>query len=144
MEHSSPLVRKTTGKRGNQPRERIVAAIQCDRESNSRAVLCSTGFHGPGFLAGGAEQGAWPRRGRLTQAASGKKWTEFLFDLVVVHQVSAIQPVENVVNRLLGLVAVAMQKEAVEDVFTAHGIGDFGFLVVLAEFGEVHDLVTAT
>ena len=42
-----------------------------------------------------------------------------------------------------GLVAFAVQQEAIEDALAAHGLGDLGFLVVLAEFGEVHHLVPA-
>src|SRR5271165_1325082 len=36
-----------------------------------------------------------------------------------------------------------MQQETVEDVLAAHGIGDLDFLVMLAQFGEIHDLVAA-
>ena len=59
-----------------------------------------------------------------------------------VDPLAIIQATEDFVDDQLGLVALAMQQESVENVLAAHGIVDLFFLVVLAEFGEVDDLVS--
>jgi len=66
-----------------------------------------------------------------------------LRDLRGSDDFATIEAVEDLLDDLLGLVSFSMQEEAVEDMLTAHRVGDLGFLVVLAELGEVHHPVAA-
>ena len=73
----------------------------------------------------------------------GQIWLQQLFDRGLIHRLATIQAVENLLQYLFGLVAFAVQQKAVEDVLPAHRIGNFGFLVVFAQFGEIHDFVAS-
>jgi len=72
---------------------------------------------------------------------SGEEWLQALLDVGFVDLLPAIEAVEDFIDHLLSLVALAVQEEAVEDVLATHGVLDLSFLVVLAELGEVDNFL---
>src|ERR1039458_4743256 len=106
-----------TGGRTNHPRS--------DHLPSLKYILCVCTFPAAG---NGIDCSALCREDRNT--SSGEIRLQILFDGGWVNILAAIEPLQDFVHDLLGLVALAVQQKAVENVLPAHGLLDLGFLVV--------------
>src|SRR5690242_16215051 len=70
-------------------------------------------------------------------------WLKFFLDLCSLNLLSAIQSFQNRTKQQFCLVLAAIANEAIVDMLTVSSAIDFGFPVMVIEFGEVDHLVVA-